>query len=133
GPFHLPLPRPVLAKNASHSPKSTTRGVVPSATRVRSLGTPGCHPPSPACHHRPYPGPCPRSTLETHSEPLQRAYMQARTAGPRGAAASRQWGLLQGAPTDTGAKIPFNLPIHTPRAVPDGPPGYGGLSSQGTS
>src|SRR6516162_3082581 len=35
----------------------------------------------------------------------------ARAPGHRGAAASRRWGLRGCAPADTGAKIPFNLPI----------------------
>ena len=41
----------------------------------------------------------------------------ARAPGHRGAAASRRWGLRGGAPADTGAKIPFNLPIRTWHAL----------------
>src|SRR5438128_11633030 len=93
-----------------------TRGVVPSTTCVLNLCTPMCHPPSPACHPRPCPDPRPRSTLETPPEPRQRADLQAQVAGPRGAAASRWWGRRRGAPADTGAKIPFNLPIR-PRVL----------------
>ena len=37
----------------------------------------------------------------------------ARAAGHRDAAASRRWGRWRGAPADTGAKIPFDLPIRT--------------------
>src|SRR5262249_10949019 len=44
-----------------------------------------------ACHRGPCPGPRPRSTLETHSKPLQRTALHAQVAGPRGAAASRRW------------------------------------------
>jgi hypothetical protein len=40
-----------------------------------------CHRPSPACHYRPFQGPRPRSTLETHPTPLQRADLQAQGAG----------------------------------------------------
>src|SRR5262249_24413813 len=50
------------------------------------------HPPSLACHHRPYPGPRPRSTLETHPEPIRRTSLQAQAAGHRGDAASGWWG-----------------------------------------
>src|SRR2546427_11464956 len=82
----------MVAKHAPCSTKSTTRGVVPSATCVLNLGTPGCHRPSPACHHRSCPAPRPRSTLETPPEPLQRADLQAQVAGHRGAAASRRRG-----------------------------------------
>src|SRR6516225_1603508 len=39
----------------------------------------------------------------------------ARAPGHRGAAASRRWGLRGCAPADTGAKIPFNLPIRLGR------------------
>src|SRR5262249_27909868 len=85
-------PRPVIAKHAPCSTKPTTRGVVPSVTGVRSLGTPVCHRPSLACHHRPCPGPRPRSTLETHPKPSQRADLQAQAAVYRGDVASRQWG-----------------------------------------
>jgi hypothetical protein len=35
----------------------------------------------------------------------------ARAAGHRGDTASGRWGRRRGAPTDTGAKIPFDLPI----------------------
>ena len=35
----------------------------------------------------------------------------ARAAGHRGDAESGRWGRRRGAPTDTGAKIPFDLPI----------------------
>src|SRR5256712_9045701 len=80
-----------------------TRGVVPSATCVLSLGTPMCHPPSPACHPRPCPDPRPRSTLETPPEPRQRADLQAQVAGHRGAAASR-WGGAGGALPQTPAQ-----------------------------
>ena len=59
----------------------------------------------------PFQGARPRSTLKTCPESLQRADLQAPAAGPRGAAASRRWGLRGCAPADTGAKIPFNLPI----------------------
>ena len=41
----------------------------------------------------------------------QRAALQAQAAGPRGAVASRRWGRRRCAPADTGAKIPFDLPI----------------------
>src|SRR5258706_10586239 len=54
--------------------------------------TPVCHPPSPAFHRGPCPGPRPRSTPETHSEPLQRADLQAQAAGHRGDVESRRWG-----------------------------------------
>src|SRR5215813_4737958 len=50
------------------------------------------HPPSLACHHRPCPGPRPRSTLEAHPEPIRRTSLQAQAAGYRGDAASGWWG-----------------------------------------
>src|SRR5215468_6908663 len=42
----------------------------------RPLGTSVCRRPSPACYHRPFQGPRPRSTLETPPAPLQRADLQ---------------------------------------------------------
>src|SRR5438876_11248653 len=45
----------------------------------------------------------------------QRAALQAQAVGHRDAAASRRWGRWRGAPADTGAKIPFDLPIRRAR------------------
>src|SRR5499433_4443260 len=78
--------------HSSRSIKLTPRGVVPSVICALSLGTPVCHPPFLACHHRPFQSPRPWRTLETPPTPLQRAALQAPAAGRRGAAASRRWG-----------------------------------------
>jgi len=51
----------------------------------------------------------------------QRAALQAQAVGHRDAAASRRWGRWRGAPADTGAKIPFNLPIRAPVIVQPAP------------
>src|SRR3989442_10583575 len=47
----------------------------------------------------------------------QRAALQAQAVGHREAAASRRWGRWRGAPADTGAKIPFDLPIRKSRLI----------------
>src|SRR5215510_9265297 len=63
------------------------------------------------------PGAGPRPAPPEHPgdapEPIQRASLQAQAAGPRGAAESRRWGRWRGAPADTGAKRPFDLPIRS--------------------
>src|SRR5215831_19978215 len=56
--------------HSSRSIKLTPRGVVPSVICALSLGTPVCHPPFLACHHRPFQSPRPWRTLETPPTPL---------------------------------------------------------------
>src|SRR5439155_24546508 len=114
-PSHLPLHPPAVAQRYSCSTKPTPAWSCRRRARREGLlhtcaPVPARVPSSlPAC--QPFHGSRLRGTLETPPEPLQRADQQAQAAGPRGDAESRRWGRRRGAPTDTGAKIPFDLPI----------------------